>query len=614
VRFFSQADPDENFARELFQLFSTGLVKLNMDGSLKLDRYGIPLKTYNTKDIVSFGRAWTGFTKEKRHGNYEDLDWAHQTRLDPMTLSGTTADGPGITRDIFPKRGLDGTYIGDRYPLCTDVPKHPFLRIGAKYKLLGRSSSPKWHSDDIEWDGDDTIKRIVLNPDTSDLYGKLCDFAEGACNFSSVVTLSTNVACDGAECDVDTVRVVQVAPGVFYEHLRQPCVQLAFYEGGKKVFTGWDQNMNMCAHPKMPVAAPACCRDTIYDENRPNLDTSSWGYRTCEYSGERVTFDSATERCEALSADSYQCDPSRMSPPSLDQNHYDCGRDGLQDRRRVDNNEWRWTTTSCTTQVVVQKNGLMAIVHTPNKKPFYNSRGGRSLPLTAPHVSITNEENVPGYFTTMNYFNVHWQTDVFGDERYPAAEDNMCGNGACEIMNITSVGTVCLCNKTVTETPAFQQMPSRDEVLSQLRVGAFVPDMFDDVDHVRDPQTGDGNGVVAYHSEEASPFSSETIFEVTNEINEMIFLKNVISTVQVRWEASYCLVVLLYVSKMCARIQHRMELTLPYTHTHKQSSLYFSRLAAVVCLKSEIHLTLWTLSIRRYGMLTTRQKPFLIST
>jgi hypothetical protein len=56
--------PDENFARELFQLFTTGLVKLNMDGTPVLDRYGNHIKTFDSKDIVSFGRAWTGEFKK----------------------------------------------------------------------------------------------------------------------------------------------------------------------------------------------------------------------------------------------------------------------------------------------------------------------------------------------------------------------------------------------------------------------------------------------------------------------------------------------------------------------------------------------------------------------
>jgi hypothetical protein len=127
--------------------------------------------------------------------------------------------------------------------------------------------------------------------------------------------------------DVDTVRVVQVAPVFFYEYLRQPCVQLAFCEGGKKVFAGWNQYyINMCAPPKMSVAAPACSRDTT----------------ACEYNGERVTFGSATERYAALSAAAFQCNPA---------NHYDCGRDGFSDNNRLDNNEWQWTSASCTIQV-----------------------------------------------------------------------------------------------------------------------------------------------------------------------------------------------------------------------------------------------------------------------
>jgi hypothetical protein len=113
--------------------------------------------------------------------------------------------------------------------------------------------------------------------------------------------------------------------------------------------------------------------------------------------------------------------------------------------------------------------------------------------------------------------------DVFGDERYPAVVDNTYGNGACEITPIHSItGLVCLCDTTVTDTPAFQQMPSQDEVLSQLRVGTFKPDVLGDVDHARGPRAGDGNGVVAYHREGPSPFSSERMFEVTNEVNDIV--------------------------------------------------------------------------------------------
>jgi hypothetical protein len=42
--------PDENFAREIMQLFSIGLWKLNPDGSQMLDEYGLPIDTYSNDD------------------------------------------------------------------------------------------------------------------------------------------------------------------------------------------------------------------------------------------------------------------------------------------------------------------------------------------------------------------------------------------------------------------------------------------------------------------------------------------------------------------------------------------------------------------------------------
>lgn len=44
-------DPDENFARELMQLFTIGLVKLNPDGTLIKDGTGDAEKTYSSQDI-----------------------------------------------------------------------------------------------------------------------------------------------------------------------------------------------------------------------------------------------------------------------------------------------------------------------------------------------------------------------------------------------------------------------------------------------------------------------------------------------------------------------------------------------------------------------------------
>jgi uncharacterized protein (DUF1800 family) len=54
--------PDQNFARELMQLFSIGLVQLNLDGTPKLDGYGKPIDTYSTGDVEGLSTVFTGFS------------------------------------------------------------------------------------------------------------------------------------------------------------------------------------------------------------------------------------------------------------------------------------------------------------------------------------------------------------------------------------------------------------------------------------------------------------------------------------------------------------------------------------------------------------------------
>ncbi len=54
--------PDENYAREVMQLFTIGLFELNLDGTRKLDAQGNPLPTYNNADIREFAKIFTGLS------------------------------------------------------------------------------------------------------------------------------------------------------------------------------------------------------------------------------------------------------------------------------------------------------------------------------------------------------------------------------------------------------------------------------------------------------------------------------------------------------------------------------------------------------------------------
>ncbi len=62
---------DENYAREIMQLFTIGLEQLNPDGTVKRDADGVALPTYNQKDIENFARVFTGW----HFANVDSFRW-----------------------------------------------------------------------------------------------------------------------------------------------------------------------------------------------------------------------------------------------------------------------------------------------------------------------------------------------------------------------------------------------------------------------------------------------------------------------------------------------------------------------------------------------------------
>lgn len=53
--------PDENYGREVMQLFSIGLYQLNLDGTEKLDVNGKKIETYTQSDVTNIARVFTGY-------------------------------------------------------------------------------------------------------------------------------------------------------------------------------------------------------------------------------------------------------------------------------------------------------------------------------------------------------------------------------------------------------------------------------------------------------------------------------------------------------------------------------------------------------------------------
>lgn len=52
--------PDENYAREIMQLFTIGLYQLNADGTLKENQLGRPIETYDNDDVRELAKVFTG--------------------------------------------------------------------------------------------------------------------------------------------------------------------------------------------------------------------------------------------------------------------------------------------------------------------------------------------------------------------------------------------------------------------------------------------------------------------------------------------------------------------------------------------------------------------------
>lgn len=61
-------EPNENYAREVMQLFTIGLWQLNPDGSQKLGAGGLPLPTYDQEVVEGFAHVFTGWTYAPRPG------------------------------------------------------------------------------------------------------------------------------------------------------------------------------------------------------------------------------------------------------------------------------------------------------------------------------------------------------------------------------------------------------------------------------------------------------------------------------------------------------------------------------------------------------------------
>jgi len=105
--------PDENYAREVMQLFTIGLVRLNPDGTPQRDGSGHPVPSYTQDDVTQLARVFTGY------------DWWDDGRSFFVALTNNTRPYPEYTRramvfDASRHSTLAVNFLGTAIPAGTD--------------------------------------------------------------------------------------------------------------------------------------------------------------------------------------------------------------------------------------------------------------------------------------------------------------------------------------------------------------------------------------------------------------------------------------------------------------------------------------------------------------
>lgn len=101
--------PDENYGREVMQLFSIGLYELNPDGTRKLDGDNEPIPTYDNEDIQEFAKIFTGMTWGDNF-----LFGRNPTREESYTVPMQMFN---FWHESGPKTLLNGMVVPDRDPI-----------------------------------------------------------------------------------------------------------------------------------------------------------------------------------------------------------------------------------------------------------------------------------------------------------------------------------------------------------------------------------------------------------------------------------------------------------------------------------------------------------------
>ena len=175
--------PDENFAREIMQLFTIGLWELNLDGSRKLDQGGNFIPTYGNQTITEMAKVFTGMSHSTTNNgraatSFYDVARGNDYLYDMKVWDEEHETGP---KSIVNGVQLDGSQTGEEevQAALDALLEHPSLPPFLSRLLIQRftSSNPSaaylarvsrvWLDDSTGESADlgEVIKAILLDPE-----------------------------------------------------------------------------------------------------------------------------------------------------------------------------------------------------------------------------------------------------------------------------------------------------------------------------------------------------------------------------------------------------------------------------------------------------------------
>jgi hypothetical protein len=119
----TRTNPNENYPREVLQLFNVGLFMLNQDGTLQLDGLGNPIPTYDQNTVNNFTKVFTGWRDCNAAASCPNLIPGSPDYKDPMLQPRFDRQNAAFVSgfDDDEHRRLHGLHRNCRHDLCEQL-------------------------------------------------------------------------------------------------------------------------------------------------------------------------------------------------------------------------------------------------------------------------------------------------------------------------------------------------------------------------------------------------------------------------------------------------------------------------------------------------------------